>query len=197
MIGSAGAAVGIERDRIHRPVGPDLAAELVLRGAEGVPLAQHFHPRAGELQHQLQGVGLHRGAGGDARTGHVEPFIGPPDPLLGDSRQLLIDEHVVVARLGLQRGPEPLLQLPRLRGLQLGLAPGQLGELPEAEDVVVGARRPDHERAGRVGRVGGVEEALRVLRLVQAEVDRAGTKKAITAARRPHAASSIWPRART
>jgi hypothetical protein len=53
---------GVDRRRIDRPVGPDAAAQLEAGHPGGRAALEQRHARARELEHQLQRVGLHRGA---------------------------------------------------------------------------------------------------------------------------------------
>jgi hypothetical protein len=106
-----GAGALIERRRIHRARDADPAPEIEPGGPERVLLAQHVHLRPGELQHQLKGVGRDGGAGGDPGAATASPPALAP-PLVGHPLELLVHQHVVVARLGFQRRLEALLDSP-------------------------------------------------------------------------------------
>jgi hypothetical protein len=80
--------------------------------AERILLAQTFDLGPGQLEHQLKRVGLNSCSGCDARPRYRQSFSGAPNSLISDARQLLIDQHIVIAGFGLQRRAESLFQLP-------------------------------------------------------------------------------------
>ena len=69
---------GVHGLGIHRPGLADPAPELQPRHPERRVPPQLVGPRLGELEHELQRVALHRGAGDHPRPRDAEPLLRPP-----------------------------------------------------------------------------------------------------------------------
>ncbi len=127
---------GVDGRGIDRTGLADAAAELKPGDTERRIPPELVGPRLRELEHELQRIALHRSPRHDPGAGDRQALHGPVYPVVGDPRELLVLQHVVVVRFHQQRRAEPLVDLARFRALELRLGAAEVGELAGVEQIV-------------------------------------------------------------